>query len=101
MSLLTGAALQEEAEARGKLLRAKVTSGQLCSYFAGADELAALRRRERARLGSAFDTAAHLRAVLAHGAPTVPVLADELADAVPAVRTAEPSAGGWPAAASG
>ena len=95
-SMLTGAALQEDAEARGKLLRAKVTSGQLCSYFAGADELAALRRRERARLGAAFDPDAHLRAVLDHGAPTVPILADELADAVPG-----PSAlGGLPAAAS-
>ncbi len=101
LSLLTGAALQEDAEARGKLLRAKVTSGQLSSYFAGADELAALRRREQARLGAAFDADEHLRAVLAHGAPTVPVLADELADELAAVRTAAPTGAGWPVAASG
>jgi len=98
LSLLTGAALQEGAEARGKLLRAKVTSGQLSSYFAGADELAALGRSERARLGAAFDPEAHLRAVLEHGAPTVPVLAAELADAVPA---GDRTVGGWPEAAAG
>ena len=98
LSLLTGAALQEGAEARGKLLRAKVTSGQLSSYFAGADELAALGRSERGRLGAAFDPEAHLRAVLEHGAPTVPVLAAELADAVPA---GDRTVGGWPEAAAG
>jgi len=81
LALLMGAALQEEAEARGKLRRAKVTSGQLSSYFTGASELEALRRREQARLGAAFDLPTHLRALLGHGTPTVALLADALADA--------------------
>ena len=98
LSLLTGAALQEEAEARGKLQRAKVTSAQLSSYFAGAEELAALRRTERTRLGPAFDVGSHLRGLLEHGAPTVPVLAAEVADATP---VALDPAGGWPEAAIG
>lgn len=102
MSLLTGAALQEEAEAQGKLLRAKVTSAQLCSYFAGADELAALRRREERRLGPAFDVDAHLRALLDHGAPTVPVLAGALAAAGSGPEVGPPPVvAGWPEAAAG
>jgi len=108
MSLLTGAALQEQAEAEGKLLRAKVTSGQLCSYFAGADELAALRRREERRLGMAFDADAHLRSLLDHGAPTVPVLARALAaTGRDAATSGSGDAGGtvegvgWPDAAAG
>ena len=44
MALLTGAALQERAEAEGKLRRAKLTSVQLSSYYAGYAELDALRR---------------------------------------------------------
>jgi uncharacterized protein (DUF885 family) len=80
LALLMGAALQEEAEARGKLRRAKVTSGQLSAYFTGAAELDALRRREQARLGAGFDLPTHLRALLAHGTPTVALLADALAD---------------------
>ena len=81
LALLTGAALQEDEEARGKLRHAKVTSGQLSSYFTGASELEALRRREQVRLGAAFDLPAHLRSLLAHGTPTVALLADALADA--------------------
>jgi hypothetical protein len=96
-SLLTGAALQEEAEAQGKLLRAKVTSGQLCSYFAGAEELADLRSREERRLGADFDADAHLRALLEHGAPTVPLLADALVATVPAAG----AVGTWVDAAAG
>jgi uncharacterized protein (DUF885 family) len=80
MSLMTGAAMQQEAEARGKLQRAKVTSAQLCSYFAGSEELAALRRREQQRLGTVFDLGSFLRQVLSHGTPTVAMVAEALAD---------------------
>ena len=80
MSLMTGAAMQQEAEARGKLQRAKVTSAQLCSYFAGSEELAALRRSEEQRLGTAFDLGRFLRQVLSHGTPTVAMVAEALAD---------------------
>lgn len=80
MTLLTGAALQQTAEAEGKLQRAKVTCGQLTSYFAGAEELTALLRRERATPG--FELGGFLRRVLSHGTPTVAIVAEALADGV-------------------
>jgi len=80
MRLLGGAALQERAEAEGKLRRAKLTSVQLSSYYAGFTELKALRRREEAALGAAFDLGAFLRRVLSHGTPTVAIVGDALAD---------------------
>jgi len=80
MALLTGAALQERTEAEGKLRRAKLTSVQLSSYYAGYAELDALRRAERAREGAAFDTGRFLRRLLSHGTPTVTIVADALAD---------------------
>ena len=80
MALLTGAALQERAEAEGKLRRAKLTSAQLSSYFSGYAELDALRRRECARAGATADVGTFLRRVLSHGTPTVALVADALAD---------------------
>ena len=86
MALLTGAALQERAEAEGKLRRAKLTSVQLSSYYAGYEELAGLRRTERAREGAAFDPGTFLRRVLSHGTPTVAIVAEALADGAPEQR---------------
>lgn len=83
MALLTGAALQEPAEAEGKLRRAKLTSVQLSSYYAGLTELKALQRAERAREGSAFDLGTFLRRVLSHGTPTVSIVADAVAEGAP------------------
>jgi hypothetical protein len=83
MRLLEGAALQERAEAEGKLRRAKLTSVQLSSYYAGFAELKALRRREQGRDGAAFDLGTFLRRVLSHGTPTVEIVADALADGAP------------------
>jgi hypothetical protein len=78
--LLVDGAFQEAAEARGKLTRAKVTSGQLCSYFVGGAELGDLHAETRAREGAAFDEARFHRQVLSHGTPTVAVLRRALAD---------------------
>jgi hypothetical protein len=86
MRLLQGAALQERAEAEGKLRRAKLTSVQLSSYYAGFAELKALRRREEVREGTAFDLGAFLRRLLSHGTPTVGIVADALADDAPEQR---------------
>jgi len=83
MRLLVGAALQERAEAEGKLRRAKLTSVQLSSYYAGFSELKALRRREEAHQGAGFDLGTFLRRVLSHGTPTVAIVADALADDAP------------------
>jgi hypothetical protein len=80
MGLLTGAALQEAAEAQSKLQRAKVTYGQLTSYFAGGEELMALLRRERTGAGASFDLGSFLRRVLSQGTPTVGIVAAALAD---------------------
>jgi hypothetical protein len=91
LALLTGAALQERAEAEGKLRRAKLTSVQLSSYYAGYAELDALRRRERARAGATFDLGAFLRRVLSHGTPTVAIVADALADDAPERRPFAPA----------
>lgn len=52
--LLTKKAFQEEAEARGKLRRAMVTSAQLSTYFVGFLELAEIRDAYRKRKGADF-----------------------------------------------
>jgi uncharacterized protein (DUF885 family) len=80
LRLLTGFAFQERAEAEGKLRRAKVTSGQLSSYFVGGEELTDLRRLVERREGPAFDLADFHRRVLAHGTPTVAIVAAALTD---------------------
>jgi len=96
MALLTGAALQGTEEAQAKLRRAKLTCAQLSSYYAGYAELEALRRSERARVGTAFDLGTFLRRTLSHGTPTVAIVADAMADDAPARR---PFAATVPAAA--
>lgn len=92
MALLTGAALQEQAEAQGKLRRAKLTCGQLSSYYAGFAELKALHRREQSRAGASFDLGAFLRSTLSHGTPTVAIVADALEDGAPTHRPFAPAA---------
>jgi uncharacterized protein (DUF885 family) len=86
IALLTGAALEDPAEAEGKLRRAKLSSGQLSSYFAGYAELDALRRSEQQRSGAAFDLGTFLRRLLSHGTPTVAIVAEALADGAPELR---------------
>jgi hypothetical protein len=78
LSLLTFNAFQERAEAEGKLVRAKVTSGQLCSYFVGGEELADLRIEVERREGRDFDVRRFHQRVLSHGTPTTPMVADAL-----------------------
>lgn len=85
-ALLTERAFQEDAEADGKLVRAKVTSGQLCSYFVGGAELGDLEAAERARAGASFDRRGFHQRVLSHGTPTFAVVARALADGAPARR---------------
>jgi hypothetical protein len=78
LGLLTRVAFQERTEAIGKLVRAKVTSGQLCSYFVGGEELADLRTEVERREGPDFDLHAFHQRALSHGTPTVPIVADAL-----------------------
>jgi len=89
-ALLTGAALQEPAEAEGKLRRAKLSSVQLSSYFAGYAELDALRRTEQQRVGTGFDLGGFLRRTLSHGTPTVAIVAEALTADTPERRPFAP-----------
>ncbi len=54
MDLLQRLGFQEEAEARGKLRRAKVSSTQLSTYFVGYLEMSDIVREARERLGDRF-----------------------------------------------
>lgn len=67
MDLMTRTGFQEEAEARGKLRRAKVSATQLSTYFVGYLELMDLREEERRRLGPAFDRRAFNERLLSFG----------------------------------
>lgn len=86
LALLTRNAFQERTESEGKLLRAKVTSGQLCSYFVGGEELRELRRTVEEREGAAFDVRRFHQRVLSHGTPTTAIVAEALADDAPVRR---------------
>ena len=92
VDLLVGGALEERREAQGKLLRAKVTAGQLSSYFVGGAELGDLRREVEDREGAAFDPRRFHQRVLSHGTPTVGMIADALADDAPVHRPFQASA---------
>jgi uncharacterized protein (DUF885 family) len=85
MSLLVDETFQQSAEAAGKLRRAKVTSGQLCSYFVGGEELRDLETDERRRLGAGFDRHGFDQRVLSHGTPTTAIVRAALADPTGAV----------------
>jgi len=93
MALMVDGAWQEADEARGKWLRARISSTQLSTYFVGSLEmwdleLAARRRAAVAAGGSAadvpaqhiaggigdspgFDQRAHLEEVISHGTPPI------------------------------
>ena len=58
---------QEEAEARGKLRRAKVSSTQLSTYFVGWLELSDILREARLREGTRFDLRAFNERLLSFG----------------------------------
>jgi hypothetical protein len=83
VELLTREAFQEPPEARGQLTRAKISSGQLCAYFVGGEEMADLRAEVEEREGEAFDVRHYHQRVLSQGTPTVDVLRDALADDAP------------------
>jgi uncharacterized protein (DUF885 family) len=54
MDLMCRQGFQEEAEARGKVRRAQVSSTQLSTYFVGYLELAAIHDQARAKAGESF-----------------------------------------------
>jgi uncharacterized protein (DUF885 family) len=96
VGLMVGGGFQEEAEARAKYRRARLSSTQLSTYFAGSMEMWDIeldaRRRAAARAGAdpeairprrlpggfgdtpGFRYRDHLEAVIGHGAPPTALL---------------------------
>ena len=96
IALMVDGAFQERAEALAKDERARLTATQLSTYFLGSlgmwDIEDATRRRAAVAAGAGddavpvprvvggypatpgFDERAHLEAVIAHGAPPIPIL---------------------------
>ncbi len=74
LELLVGTTYQERSEATGKLVRGKVSAGQLSTYFVGGEEMDDLRRDVEAARGGGFEARAFHRDVLAEGTPPFAVL---------------------------
>jgi uncharacterized protein (DUF885 family) len=93
MQLMVGGGFQEQDEARGKWLRARLTATQLSTYYLGSIEMWDLELEARRRAAEAsgagrdsvpeqriaggfgatpdFDYRAHLESVIAHGTPPI------------------------------
>ncbi|HET9346740.1 MAG TPA: DUF885 domain-containing protein [Candidatus Limnocylindrales bacterium] len=98
VSLMVDGSFQEEAEARAKYDRARLTSTQLCTYFVGSMQMWDLELDRRRALAAAsgdprgagavpearvvggygetpgFDYRAHLEDVISHGSPPISLL---------------------------
>jgi len=74
MDLMTKDAFQTQAEAEGKLTRAKLSSTQLPTYYVGLREWLAFRKRYQAAAGKNFDMLKFHDAVLNEGPLPVPVV---------------------------
>ena len=74
MDLMTKDAFQTEAEAKGKLLRAKLSSTQLPTYYVGIREWFAVRQEYQAKAGKNFDLLKFHDRMLDQGALPVPVV---------------------------
>jgi len=92
LELMVGQSWQEEAEAKAKYLRARLTSTQLPTYFVGSMGCWEIEDRARRAAGGpaahvdgvdlpgnrvetpGFSRQNHLRAVLSHGTPPIPLL---------------------------
>jgi hypothetical protein len=77
LSLMENEAFQEEGEAVGKWRRARLSRGQLSTYFYGFRELMKLRAKAESQPG--FSERTYNDRVLAFGSPPVRVIRDRLA----------------------
>lgn len=71
MDLMVRQTFQQEREAEGKWVRAQLSSGQLATYFVGAQEHFDTRKAWEEKLGDKFDLKAYHDKVLSYGAPPV------------------------------
>ncbi len=71
MRFMTQDAFQEEREAAGKWTRARLSSGQLATYYVGWSDHWALRREAETRLGANFSLRRYHDDLLSHGSPPV------------------------------
>jgi len=69
LDLMINGGYQEPSEARGKWTRARLTSAQLTTYFAGIQAILDLKEKYRDMKGDAFGLKEFHEAVLAHGSP--------------------------------
>jgi uncharacterized protein (DUF885 family) len=74
MDLMTKDAFQTQAEAEGKLARAKLSSTQLPTYYVGLREWLAFRKKYQAEAGKNFDMLKFHDLVLDQGPLPVPVV---------------------------
>jgi len=74
MELMTKDAFQTQAEAQGKLVRAKLSSTQLPTYYVGLREWLAFRKRYETAAGKNFDLLKFHDLVLDQGPLPVPVV---------------------------
>jgi uncharacterized protein (DUF885 family) len=71
MDLMVKQTFQQEREAEGKWVRAQLSSGQLATYFVGAQEHFDTRKAWEAKLGDQFNLKQYHDKVLSYGAPPV------------------------------
>ena len=74
IDLMRNKAFQTEAEAQGKLRRAKLTAGQLITYYVGFHQWIDLRERIQKQQGTAFDLKRFNDAALDEGPLPIPEL---------------------------
>jgi uncharacterized protein (DUF885 family) len=74
IELMTARTYQEQEEARAKLQRAKLSSCQLPTYYAGFNGWLAVRQRYQVRAGAAFQLKRFHEDALKEGAVPLPVL---------------------------
>ena len=80
LDLMQQKAFQTRAEAEGKLRRAKLTAGQLITYFVGYHQWIDMRDRMQSKLGSGFSLKRFNDAALDEGPLPIPLLEPLLAE---------------------
>ncbi len=74
LSLMMNEAFQEEAEARGKWSRARLSQVQLTSYFTGYAEIYSLREELKEKQGDKFNLTDFHNQFLSYGSSPVPII---------------------------